>query len=279
MRTETFVACLVALTLVGCRQPPPEREEPTNAVVDIFEGKSGRWVDLTYEFSSETIYWPTGKPFELEEVAYGISENGYFYSMYNYAAGEHGGTHFDAPSHFAEDSDTSEKVPLDSLIGPAVVVDVTDKVTPDYQIEVADIERWEEAHGWIPDGAIVLFRTGWGSRWPDRKSFLGTDKLGEEAVAELHFPGISTDAALFLARERRIDAIGIDTPSIDYGQSTMFETHQILYGANIPGFENVAHLDQLPEAGGFIVALPMKIAGGSGGPLRIVAFVPNEGKE
>jgi kynurenine formamidase len=278
MRTGTVLACLVALTLVGCQQPPPpEQQRPTLNIADIFEGKTGRWVDLTYAFSSETIYWPTGKPFELEEVAYGISENGYFYSMYNYSAGEHGGTHFDAPSHFADGSDTNEKVPLDKLIGPAVVVDVTDKVTPDYQIEVADLERWEQAHGWIPDGAIVLFRTGWGSRWPDRKSFLGTDETGPEAVAELHFPGISTDAVLFLARERRIDAVGIDTPSIDYGQSKMFETHQILYGANIPGFENVANLDQLPEAGSFIVALPMKIAGGSGGPLRIVAFVPNEG--
>jgi kynurenine formamidase len=246
-------------------------------IAAVFEGESGRWVDLTYEFSSETIYWPTGKPFELEEVAYGISEKGYFYSMYNYGGSEHGGTHFDAPIHFSAGKDTAEKVPLERLIGPAVVVDVTDKVTPDYEIGVADIERWEEAHGWIPEGAIVLFRTGWGSRWPDPKSFLGTDKRGPEGVAELHFPGISSDAALFLARERVVDAVGIDTPSIDYGQSEMFETHQILYGANIPGLENVAYLDELPEAGSFIVALPMKIAGGSGGPLRIVAFIPAEG--
>jgi kynurenine formamidase len=244
-------------------------------MVDIFQGNAGRWVDLTYSYSSETIYWPTAKPFQLEEVAYGMSENGYFYSSYNYSASEHGGTHFDAPAHFAEGAPAADQVPLKRLIGPAVVVDVAEKATPDYQVQVSDFERWEQAHGPIPDGAIVLLRTGWGSRWPDRKSFLGTELTGPEAVPELHFPGLSPDAAQWLVEERRIDAIGIDTPSIDYGQSKTFETHRILYRTNMPGFENIAHLDQLPEAGSYVVALPMKIAGGSGGPLRIVAFIPH----
>jgi kynurenine formamidase len=267
------LAALSIFLLLSCQNAPTP---PGLEIGDIFEGRAGRWVDLTYEFSSETIYWPTGKPFELEEVFYGMSENGYFYSTYNYGGSEHGGTHFDAPVHFAEGAQTTDQVSIERLIGPAAVVDVTDKVTPDYQIQIADIERWESQHGQIPDGSILLFRTGWGSRWPDRKSYLGTEKTGAEAVPELHFPGISPEAAQWLLDKREIDAVGIDTPSIDYGQSKLFETHQILYPAQMPGFENVANLEKLPEAGSYVIALPMKIAGGSGAPLRIIAFVPHE---
>jgi kynurenine formamidase len=249
-------------------------EEPSIEIADIFNEGVGRWVDLTYSYSEETIFWPTAEPFRLDEVANGMTEKGYFYSSYNYSASEHGGTHFDAPVHFAQGAATNDQVPLERLIGPAAVVDVTARVSPDYEVQTSDFEAWEQAHGRMPDGVIVLIRTGWGSRWPNRLSFLGTDREGPEAVPELHFPGISPDAAKWLVEERRIGAIGIDTPSIDYGQSELFETHRILYGAGIPGFENVAYLDELPEAGSFVVALPMKIAGGSGGPLRIVGFVP-----
>jgi kynurenine formamidase len=271
MRNGSLLVCFLTLSLAGCQ---PAVEKPQLDIADIFDGRAGRWVDLTYAFASDTIYWPTGKPFELEEVSYGMSEKGYFYSSYDYSASEHGGTHFDAPVHFAEGAPSSDQVPIDRLIGPAVVVDVTESAAPDYQIQIADLEDWERRHGPIPDGAILLFRTGWGSRWPDPKRFLGTDRIGPEAVPELHFPGISPQAAQWLIDERKIDAIGIDTPSIDYGQSETFETHQILYAASIPGFENIANLGELPEAGSFVIALPMKIAGGSGGPLRMVAFIP-----
>jgi kynurenine formamidase len=154
------------------------------------------------------------------------------------------------------------------------VVDVSDRVTPDYLVTVADLTDWESRHGRIPPGSILLLRTGWGERWPDPIRFLGTDKKGPEAVPELHFPGLSPDAAQWIVDNRDIDAIGIDTPSIDYGQSATFETHQILYAENMPGLENVANLEQVPEWGAYVVALPMKIAGGSGGPLRVVAFIP-----
>ena len=272
MRIASLFAGLALWVTLAC-QPPAD--EPSLEIADIFNEGVGRWVDLTYSYSEETIFWPTAEPFRLEEVAYGMTENGYFYSSYNYSASEHGGTHFDAPVHFAKGGAAADLVPLERLIGPAAVVDVTARVSPDYEVQTSDFEGWEQAHGRIPDGGIVLIRTGWGSRWPNRLSFLGTDLDGAEAVPELHFPGISPDAAKWLVQERRIGAIGIDTPSIDYGQSKLFETHQILYGAGIPGFENVAYLDELPEAGSFVVALPMKIAGGSGGPLRMVGFVPN----
>ena len=240
----------------------------------VFDGSGGRWIDLSYVYSEETLYWPTEDGFQLEELAYGETEAGYFYSSYKISTAEHGGTHLDAPIHFSRGGMSAEQIPLDRLIAPAVVVDVAARATPDYLIGVGDIEEWERTHGRIPDGAILLLRTGWGQRWPDRLGYLGTERTGPEAVAELHFPGIHPEAARWITDQRNVAAVGIDTPSIDYGQSTGFEAHVIIYGSDIPGFENVANLQEIPEVGAFVVALPMKVAGGSGGPLRIVAFVP-----
>ena len=240
----------------------------------VFDGSGGRWIDLSYVYSEETLYWPTEDGFQLEELAYGETEAGYFYSSYKISTAEHGGTHLDAPIHFSRGGMSAEQIPLDRLIAPAVVVDVAARATPDYLIGVGDLEEWERTHGRIPDGAILLLRTGWGQRWPDRLGYLGTERTGPEAVAELHFPGIHPEAARWITDQRNVAAVGIDTPSIDYGQSTGFEAHVIIYGSDIPRFENVANLQEIPEVGAFVVALPMKVAGGSGGPLRIVAFVP-----
>ena len=240
----------------------------------VFDGSGGRWIDLSYAYSEETLYWPTEDGFQLEELAYGETEAGYFYSSYKISTAEHGGTHLDAPIHFSRGGMSAEQIPLDRLIAPAVVVDVAARATPDYLIDVGDLEEWERTHGRIPDGSILLLRTGWGERWPDRLGYLGTERTGPEAVAELHFPGIHPEAARWITDQRNVAAVGIDTPSIDYGQSTGFEAHVIIYGSDIPGFENVANLQENPEVGAFVVALPMKVAGGSGGPLRIVAFVP-----
>ena len=144
----------------------------------------------------------------------------------------------------------------------------------DYLVSTRDIKNWESQYGLIPDGSIVLFRTGFGRYWPDRETYLGTAELGQDAVAQMHFPGLHPAAALFLATERSIKSVGIDTPSIDYGQSSLFEAHQNLFSVNIPVFENVANLDRLPVTGATVIALPMKIEGGSGGPLRMIAVVP-----
>lgn len=248
----------------------------TNDTLDsAFRNEAGSWIDLTHPLSTEAIFWPTAKPFEMEEVAYGPTPGGFFYAAYNIAMAEHGGTHLDAPIHFAEGRQTADQIPLDKLMGPAVVIDVSATSTPDYLVTVADITSWEEQNGPIPGGAIVLFLTGWGTRWPDRLRYLGTEETGEGAVPQLHFPGIAPAAAQWLLDNRTIDAVGIDTPSIDFGQSTLFETHQILYGANIPGFENVANLERLPPSGAYVMALPTRIEGGSGAPLRIVAYVPD----
>jgi len=233
------------------------------------------WVDLTYDFDSTTIYWPTAKPFRLEVVSAQRTAGGYYYAANNIAAAEHGGTHLDAPVHFAEGKHTTDQIPITQLAGVADVIDVTRQAEADrdYRITPADLEAWEHVHGPIAAGAIVLFRTGWGVRWPDRARYLGTTKTGQAAVAELHFPGIGPGAARWLVT-RGVRAVGIDTPSIDYGQSQTFETHQTLFAADIPAFENVAHLSAVPATGAFVIALPMRIKGGSGGPLRIVAVLP-----
>ncbi len=269
------IALFPLLALVGC-QPASSDMAHTSDVSAVFDGSGGRWVDLTHSFSSSSIYWPTDTAgFVLEQLAYGPTPGGWFYSSYRYSTAEHGGTHLDAPIHFAEGRRTIDEIPLSGLIGAAAIVDVSDRAHSDYLVSVADLEAWEAEHGTIPDGSILLLRTGWGSKYADRTAYLGTDLTGPDAVADLHFPGLDPDAAQWLVDNRDIAALGLDTPSLDYGQSADFRSHVILNSDDIAGFENVANLDQLPASGSFVVALPMKIEGGSGGPLRIVAFVPS----
>jgi kynurenine formamidase len=238
---------------------------------------TGQWIDLSHDFSDETIYWVTAEPFKRTTVAEGKTPGGYYYSAYNFSGAEHGGTHIDAPIHFAEGKKTVDQLQLDQLIADGVKIDVSAKSADrDYRITTDDITTWEAANGKIPEWAIVLFQTGFGSKWPDKKSYLGTDQKGPDAVKDLHFPGLHPDAAKWLVENRKIKAVGIDTASIDYGQSTLFETHVTLMTNNIPAFENVADLSQIPVKGFHVVALPMKIKGGSGAPLRIAAFVPTK---
>lgn len=237
---------------------------------------TGTWIDLTHTLNEDAVFWPTAEKFSRTTVAEGETESGYYYSAYNFAASEHGGTHLDAPIHFAEGGQSTDEIPLERLIGPAAVIDVREQAAADrdYQITVEDVTAWEAKNGELPDGAIVLFNTGFAQYYPELAQYLGTAERGPEAVADLHFPGIHPDTAAFLASERRIDAVGLDTASIDYGQSTLFESHVALYSANIPGLENVANLNDLPATGATVIALPMKTEGGSGGPVRIVALLP-----
>ncbi len=215
----------------------------TATAADVID--ESKVIDLTYSFDEHTIYWPTAKPFQLETVSFAKTAAGYWYAANNICLAEHGGTHMDAPIHFKD---------------------------ADYRLSVADLEAWEKQHGRIPKGALVLMLSGWGERWPDKKRYLGTDQPGD--VEHLHFPGFSREAAEFLVSQRDIDAIGVDTPSMDYGPSKDFIVHQIINGADKPGLENVANLDKLPATGATLIALPMKIAKGSGGPARIIALLP-----
>ena len=254
---NVFVTLLLLIFL--CSSPP---QRPAKRVID-----------LSYPFDATTVYWPTAESFQLETDFEGTTEQGYFYSAYRYRAAEHGGTHLDAPVHFAKGRLSVDQIPLEQLMGPGVLIDVTRQcaANADYLVGISDIQNWEKRYGRIPAGSIVLLRTGFGKYYPDRKQYLGTDERGAAAVPKLHFPGLDPKAATWFTQNRSIKAIGLDTASIDFGQSTLFESHRILFDKNIPAFENVANLDQLPLKGFAIVALPMKIKGGSGGPLRIVA--------
>lgn len=236
---------------------------------------NGRIIDLSYAFDATTVYWPTAETFKLEKDFEGVTDQGFYYSAYRYSAAEHGGTHLDAPVHFARGRHSADEIPLEQLLGAAIVIDVTAQcaTNPDYRISTNDFLNWERQHGRITSGSIVLLRTGFGKFYPDRRRYLGTEERGAAAVPKLHFPGLHPDAARWLVTNRDIKAIGLDTASIDYGQSTKFESHQILFSKNVPAFENVANLDKLPLKGFSVIALPMKIKGGSGGPLRIIAVL------
>lgn len=234
-------------------------------------------VDLSYPFDEKTIYWPTEDGFKLEIEFSGITEKGYHYSANKFSTAEHGGTHIDAPIHFYAERNTVDELPLDKLFGKAVLVDRSRQCAADrdFRFTINDFKDWEKENGIIPQGAIVLLKTGYGRYWPDRVKYMGTDERGAEAVAELHFPGLHPQGAEWLVNERKIKAVGIESPSIDYGQSTLFESHVILGKNNVPILENVANLDKLPLKNYYVIALPMKIKGGSGGPARIVALVKN----
>ncbi len=263
MRRRLLVGLLSTVLLVG-------------TVPVLAQAAPGTWVDLTHALGADSVFWPTAAPFELTTDAEGLTEAGYYYSAYSFSTAEHGGTHIDAPVHFAAGRMAVHEIPLSRLIGPAVVVDVSAAAlqNADYLITVADLTGWEAAEGRIPNDTIVLFRTGYGRYWPDAIKYLGTAERGQRGVDALHFPGLHADAARWLVAERAVKSVGIDTASIDYGQSKTFESHVALMQANVPAFENVANLNRVPATGAFVVALPIKIRGGSGGPLRIVARLP-----
>jgi kynurenine formamidase len=238
--------------------------------------EDARLVDLTHPFDRETVYWPTGETFNLRSDFAGRTERGYYYTSNTFTAAEHGGTHTDAPIHFFEDRLTVDQLPLTNLIGPAVVVDLRQACADDrdYQITVDDLRQWETRHERTLGAAIVLLRTGYATHWPDLEQYLGTAERGQEAVAQLHFPGLAPEAARWLVEQRHVRAVGIDTASIDHGQSQDFGSHVVLCEHNTPILENVALTDDLLPHGFLLIALPIKIGGGSGGPTRIVAVLP-----
>lgn len=273
------LALLASLLACGCGSPPAAPHAPAvapGATAAPAPFPSGALVDLSHAYDATTVFWPTADTYRLDKVADGMTPGGYYYAANNFFSSEHGGTHLDAPVHFAKGAQTVEQVPLERLFGEAYVIDVVAQATAnaDHQVSVEDIAAAERAQGPIPANAIVLLRTGFSTRWPDAARYLGTAERGEAAAAKLHFPGLHPDAARWLVANRTFKAIGIDTASIDHGPSSLFESHRVLYERNIPAFENLTALERLPVTGAHLVALPMKIGGGSGAPLRAVAILP-----
>ncbi|MDR4496092.1 MAG: cyclase family protein [Nitrospirales bacterium] len=234
----------------------------------------GQLVDLTYSFDEQTLYWPHNQPFQWQKTSWGPNQNGDWYASANFSASEHGGTHLDAPIHFAQDGLSVDQIPLSNLMGEAIVLDIREKVAsnPDYTLQLTDIVEWESQHGRIPSKSVVLLLTGWGRYWPHPTQYFGSPTPSDPL--SLHFPSFSKVSAEFLVRERKIAGIGVDTASIDPGQSREFPVHQILAESNGIALENVANLDQLPLTGTWLIALPMKIKGGTGAPVRILGISP-----
>lgn len=273
-----IVGLLFTCSLIVAQDKESTRpRSPAVSADSVLGADNAKLVDLTHPFDEQTIYWPTESGFRLQMGPAGVTPKGYYYTANRFTAAEHGGTHIDAPNHFYQGRRSVDQIPLEQLIGKAVVVDVSDKCAgdSDYQVGIKDLRQWEENQRRQLVDVIVLLRTGYGRRWPNRKEYLGTDEAGPEAVAKLHFPGLSPEAAKWLVENRSVKAIGIDTASIDFGQSTKFGSHVKLFEHNVPVFENVANLEKLPDKDFTIIALPMKIGGGSGAPLRIVAVLPN----
>lgn len=232
-------------------------------------------VDLSHSFNSQTLYWPTSpSQFELKTLAHGQTEGGFFYASNSFCSPEHGGTHLDAPIHFAEHGKTADQLDLAQLIGPAVVIDVREQVAknPDYALTADDITAFEAKHGTLAAGTIVLLQTGYSKHYPNRKAYFGDDTPND--ASKLHFPSYGPAAAKLLVDERQVAVLGVDTASIDIGQSKDFQVHRIAAAKNVPGLENLNGLDRLPPVGASVVALPMKIEGGSGGPVRVIALLP-----
>ncbi len=274
VRTHAATLAATVLLMLGCAGRPTPGTASSSPLPTPDDGAAV--IDLSHAYDEHTVFWPTEDGFSLEKEYDGETPGGFYYAANRFRTAEHGGTHVDAPVHFVRGGSTVDRVPLERLIRPAVVVSVVEACARDrdYRVTIADLEAWERAHGAIPRGAIVLLSTGFARFWPDRERYMGTSERGPEAVKKLHFPGLHPDAARWLVEARAIRAVGIDTPSIDHGPSTTFEAHRILLGQEVPVFENLTNLDRLPPTGATVVALPMKIGGGSGGPLRAVALVP-----
>ena len=234
---------------------------------DIPSGKT-RVLDLSYAINDKLVPWPGDEKWFEAKVNATVEKNGYFTRSFWML--EHYGTHLDAPAHFPPGKTTVDQIPVKQLFGPAVVIDVRAEGAKDadYQLRPARVQEWEKRNGRIQEGAIVLLRTGWASRWPDAQKYRNQDAQGK-----MHFPGFSLEAAKLLI-ERKISGLGCDTMSVDYGASGDFAVHHLALGAGLYHLENLADLSGLPETGAFLVVAPIKLEGGSGGPVRVFALLP-----
>lgn len=243
---------------------------PTPPTLDDLASGRLPIVDLTWTLDDQNPYWPAKnyEPFRLKTIAT-IEDNGVFSKAFY--TPEHLGTHLDAPNHFEKNQPSVDEIQPVNLFAEAVVIDVSmqTEANADFRLAVADILEWEQAHGRIPDKAVVFLKTGWGRFWTNYSRYKNQDAAGQ-----MHFPGYSEEAARWLVSQRNIRGVGIDTLSIDYGSSKDFIVHHVINGAGRYGLENVANLDKLPARGFFVSIAPVKVRSGSGGPVRIMAILP-----
>src|SRR5487761_172825 len=265
------VAALAMAVLLGAQMKSAQTNRPEAICSTLMGISSGRTrvVDMTYALNDHSPAWPGDKPPFTAVVVATPAKEGYFTRKFTML--EHYETHMDAPAHFPPGKETIDQIPIQKFFGPAEVIDIRDKVAKDvnYRLTAADVQAWEARHGRIPAGAIVMLRTGWASRWPDQTRYRNMD-----AKKVMHFPGYSVAAAKLLI-SRHVSGLCIDTLSIDYGPSAHFAVHRTTLPAGLFHIENIANLDKLPATGAFVIAAPIKLEGGSGGPVRVFAILPN----
>ncbi len=261
---------LVRLRAASSPAPQSKKTVSPQAWLRGVSDGSTRVVDMTYAINSKLPAWPGDERTFEAKVEATPEKDGYF--ARSFWTLEHYGTHMDAPAHFPPGKEYLDQIAVQHLFAPAVVIDVREDAgkDPDYRLRVMRVEKWEALHGRIPAGAVVLLRTGWASRWPDQAHYRNTDAAGV-----MHFPGFSVEAARLLI-ERGAVGLGIDTLSIDYGPSKDFEVHRVTLPAGLYQLENLANLDQLSDAGAFLISAPIKLEGGSGGPVRVFALLPTQ---
>jgi len=242
---------------------------PAPLTLDQLASGQLKIIDLGWSLNDKNPYWPAAdyEPFRLKTIAT-IEKNGVLSKAF--FCPEHLGTHLDAPNHFEKNQSAVDQIEPADLFANGVVIDVAAQsgADADYRLTKADIDDWEKVNGRVPDGAVVLLHTGWGRHWSNYPRYKNQDATGK-----MHFPGYSAEAAKFLVEERRAKGVGIDTLSIDYGLSKDFAVHHIVNAAGRYGLENVAHLDLLPPRGFYVIAAPIKIETGSGGPTRLFAIL------
>ncbi len=263
---------VVLMTLLPQNSPREHQDHLLASISTSISSGKTRVLDLSYAINDKLVPWPGDTHWFEAQVNSTVEKNGYFTRSFWML--EHYGTHLDAPIHFPPGTVTVDRIPTKQFFGPAVLIDARAEGArdADYQVPVARVEEWEKRHGRIPEGAIVLLRTGWSARWPDVKRYRNQDSQGR-----MHFPGFSVEAVKVLI-ERKVSGLGCDTLSADYGASNDFAVHHLALGAGLYHLENLADLSGMPEAGAFLIVAPIKLEGGSGGPVRVFAFV-DDGKQ
>lgn len=247
-------------------KPVPAADALTLA--DLAAGKL-KIIDLAWPLNAQAAYWPGDnyRPFELHTLAT-LEKDGVLSKAFS--SPEHLGTHLDAPNHFERDRPSVDQLSGEQLIGPGVLVDISSAASmdADYRLSVADLQAFEQRHGPIPSGAIVLVYTGWSKFWGNPERYKNQD-----VMSRLHFPGFSAEAVEWLIQNRQVRGVGLDTMSVDYGLSRDFIVHHVLGKASRFGLENLAQLDKLPPRGFYLLVAPIKIETGSGGPARVFAVL------
>jgi kynurenine formamidase len=256
MRIKTLViGYAFALALLLFAQHRPDAAQPSG-----FTGV----VDLTHPLSSQELASGTRSSSPVRNATLVVKD-----AVHRLPASTRSNTAIDAPAHLLRGMWTVDQIPPERLIAPLSVLDVSQQVrrNPDYEVSVEDIAQWEQMHGEIPAGAVVVARTGWGTRWNSPRDYRNLDKKGV-----MHFPGYSQDAARFLVEARLVLALGIDTLSVDPGSSRTLSVHQYTLAHSVYHLENVANLERVPDAGAVVVVAPMKLEGQVDGPVRILAL-------